>query len=229
MPTDTPLDRAPVIALIEMLEAADIQEDTTIFDHTPEEIGLHVMENHREILAALASPPSSDAKMTRLIMTPHAGVHYVEEAGIAAPSYITNCYLKRRDGDDSPYLFRDDQDGNIIVHLDGYAIVPADEYHDLSTNPSPSARISADDKDRENPVEGVGTDAVALREALERIATAKVAFDANPVGVIATLQEAVAWMYHREGKHLGVRLERAKNLAPKWTEIPLYRRNADDK
>lgn len=134
---------APVTALIEMLEAAEIQELTTVFDHTPEEIGLHVMENHREVLTALASPPSSDAKMTRLIMTPHAGVHYVEEAGIAAPSYITNCYFKRREEDDSPYLFRDDKDGNIIVHLNGYAIVPADEYHAL-TNPSSDARQLCD-------------------------------------------------------------------------------------
>lgn len=43
----------PVHELIEMLSAAENEEGVTVFDHTPEEIGLHVMENHAAVLAAL--------------------------------------------------------------------------------------------------------------------------------------------------------------------------------
>ncbi|WP_421123578.1 hypothetical protein, partial [Sphingobium yanoikuyae] len=39
--------------LADMLSIAANEEGATIFDHTPEEIGLHVMENHAAILAAL--------------------------------------------------------------------------------------------------------------------------------------------------------------------------------
>lgn len=45
-----------VAELIAMLEATDREEGSTIFNHTPEEIGLHVMENHEAILAVLRTP-----------------------------------------------------------------------------------------------------------------------------------------------------------------------------
>ncbi|MBO9377345.1 hypothetical protein GG804_11260 [Sphingomonas histidinilytica] len=42
-----------VAELLEMLSVANQEDGSAIFDHTPDEIGLHVMENHKEILAAL--------------------------------------------------------------------------------------------------------------------------------------------------------------------------------
>ncbi|MBO9380215.1 hypothetical protein GG804_25955 [Sphingomonas histidinilytica] len=45
---------ASVAELLEMLSVANQEDGSAIFDHTPDEIGLHVMENHKEILAALA-------------------------------------------------------------------------------------------------------------------------------------------------------------------------------
>ena len=48
--------------LVDMLSIAANEEGATIFDHTPEEIGLHVMENHAAILATLerAGEPVAD-------------------------------------------------------------------------------------------------------------------------------------------------------------------------
>jgi len=46
----------PVAELIEMLEATASEEGCHVFDHTPEEFGLHVMENSERILAALRTP-----------------------------------------------------------------------------------------------------------------------------------------------------------------------------
>lgn len=49
-------ENEPVAELIAMLDAAVPTSEGAIFDHTPEEIGLHVMENIWVILAALRSP-----------------------------------------------------------------------------------------------------------------------------------------------------------------------------
>ncbi|MFK4871648.1 hypothetical protein [Novosphingobium sp. ZW T3_23] len=49
-------DNEPVAELIAMLDAAVPTDQGAIFDHTPEEIGLHVMENVWAILAALRRP-----------------------------------------------------------------------------------------------------------------------------------------------------------------------------
>ena len=43
-------------------------------------------------------------------------------------SYLTNCVLKARRGDD--YMFSQ-RDGNVFTHLDGYAIIPVEEYNSL--------------------------------------------------------------------------------------------------
>jgi hypothetical protein len=44
-----------------------------------------------------------------------------------AYSYVRNCYLVRREGD-PPFL--DDTTGELVVKLDGYAVVPLEEYSD---------------------------------------------------------------------------------------------------
>lgn len=49
-------ENEPVAELIAMLDAAVPTVQGAIFDHTPEEIGLHVMENVWVILAALRRP-----------------------------------------------------------------------------------------------------------------------------------------------------------------------------
>lgn len=41
-----------------MLDAAEEDPDCIVFDHSPEEIGLHVMKNHQAIRAALAAMPA---------------------------------------------------------------------------------------------------------------------------------------------------------------------------
>lgn len=49
----------PVSELVAMLSAAANEDGLTVFFHTAEEIGLHVMENHAAILAALRRPARS--------------------------------------------------------------------------------------------------------------------------------------------------------------------------
>lgn len=57
------LEAAAVRELVDMLCSTDKQEGCTVFDHTPEEIGLHVMENHEAVLAALTALPDTAALM----------------------------------------------------------------------------------------------------------------------------------------------------------------------
>lgn len=52
---------AETLAIIEMLQAAEVQEGVTVFDHSAEEIGIAVMENHHAILAALTRRAGGDA------------------------------------------------------------------------------------------------------------------------------------------------------------------------
>ena len=48
-------------------------------------------------------------------------------------SYVTNCYVKRRETDPSPYLFFQTPDGESLrPHLNGYAIIPIEEYRELT-------------------------------------------------------------------------------------------------
>lgn len=53
--------RDDVTPLIEMLRAATAEEGCTVFEHSPEEIGLAAMEAHNEILARLAHTARPDA------------------------------------------------------------------------------------------------------------------------------------------------------------------------
>ena len=47
--------QGPIAELIAMLSAGTPEEGVTCFDHTPEEFGLLVMENHKVFLAALSA------------------------------------------------------------------------------------------------------------------------------------------------------------------------------
>lgn len=51
-----------VTELIEILDAAEPFNDRAVFDHTPEEIGEHVMAHYKEIRTALAGsiPPNKE-------------------------------------------------------------------------------------------------------------------------------------------------------------------------
>lgn len=44
----------PVAELAAIIDAAEPKDGAMIWDHTPEEVGLHVMENHVAIRAALS-------------------------------------------------------------------------------------------------------------------------------------------------------------------------------
>ncbi|GMM94174.1 hypothetical protein [Qipengyuania sp. MTN3-11] len=50
-----------VTELLAMFDAATRDDGLTIFDHTPEEFGLHIMENHLAIVAALRKPDAAPA------------------------------------------------------------------------------------------------------------------------------------------------------------------------
>lgn len=43
-------------------------------------------------------------------------------------SYLHNCYVKRRDSDPAPSLFTSDDGTDIFCSLNGYAIIPMEEY-----------------------------------------------------------------------------------------------------
>jgi hypothetical protein len=59
--TDNP--KAPLTELIEMLSAVSSEEDCAIFEHSPEEIGIVVMECHADVLAALRAAPAPQPAM----------------------------------------------------------------------------------------------------------------------------------------------------------------------
>ena len=44
-------------------------------------------------------------------------------------SYVTNCYLKHRTDDASQHMFEVFPDGTMGVYLDGYAIIPKEEFN----------------------------------------------------------------------------------------------------
>ena len=47
-------------------------------------------------------------------------------------SYLHNCYMERREGDVSPWMFHCDGDtGSVIAALNGYAIIPMERYAKL--------------------------------------------------------------------------------------------------
>ena len=46
-------------------------------------------------------------------------------------SYVTNCYILRREADSSNYLFYAKEDMSITAHLNGYAIIPMEKYAEL--------------------------------------------------------------------------------------------------
>lgn len=60
--------------LVQMLLSTDKQDGATVFDHTPEEIGLHVMENHAAILAALTTQEVEPAATCNAGLQVAAGV-----------------------------------------------------------------------------------------------------------------------------------------------------------
>jgi hypothetical protein len=46
-------------------------------------------------------------------------------------SYVTNCYLQVRENETADYLFRFESGDRAVVKLDGYAIIPMEEYRRL--------------------------------------------------------------------------------------------------
>jgi Lar family restriction alleviation protein len=49
--------------LVDMLSSVEMQEGVSVFDHSPEEIGLEVMERHAAVLSALlAASPNQDTQ-----------------------------------------------------------------------------------------------------------------------------------------------------------------------
>lgn len=48
--------------------------------------------------------------------------------------YVKNCIIKRRKDDKSNYLFFADGDKGVIAFLDGYAIIPVEEYNRMRTD-----------------------------------------------------------------------------------------------
>lgn len=50
-------EQDPVAELVDIIDAAEAKDGALIWDHTPEEVGLHVMENHAAIRAALSRAP----------------------------------------------------------------------------------------------------------------------------------------------------------------------------
>ncbi|WP_422057744.1 hypothetical protein [Sphingomonas sp.] len=55
--TDTMEQREAIDDLVAMLSAITVEEGCTIFEHTAEEVGVAVLENHHAILAALTTSP----------------------------------------------------------------------------------------------------------------------------------------------------------------------------
>lgn len=47
-------------------------------------------------------------------------------------SYIHNCFIKRRENEKSSILFYQDGDESISAFLNGYAVIPLDEYFRLT-------------------------------------------------------------------------------------------------
>ncbi len=72
-------ENEPVAELIAMLDAAVPTDQGAIFDHTPEEIGLHVMENVWVILAALRSPAREEVSGEEVERVMRA---YMRRAGV---------------------------------------------------------------------------------------------------------------------------------------------------
>jgi len=46
-------------------------------------------------------------------------------------SFVYNCHIKKRSDDASLYLFKQLENGHIIAALNGYAIIPLEEYNEL--------------------------------------------------------------------------------------------------
>jgi hypothetical protein len=58
--------------------------------------------------------------------------------------YLRNCLIKRRE-DDTVSLFEFTPEGRILVRLDGYAIVPKEEYEGLASLAHISGPVTASD------------------------------------------------------------------------------------
>ncbi|WP_267395529.1 MULTISPECIES: hypothetical protein [unclassified Sphingomonas] len=69
MPSPLPKPTSPEGGLpvagdvVEMLQSVEMQEGCAVFDHSAEEIGIAVMENHAAVLAALTASPSPSERV----------------------------------------------------------------------------------------------------------------------------------------------------------------------
>src|SRR5947208_1538282 len=52
-------------------------------------------------------------------------------------SYVKNCLVRQRGGDDVTFFHTDTQDGHVLAMLNGYAIIPIEEYFGLINEPVP--------------------------------------------------------------------------------------------
>ena len=63
-------------------------------------------------------------------------------------SFVHNCYIARRRGEKAPLLFRQESDGSkLIAFLNGYAIIPLEEYKKLKGEDFDGTLIEKADRD----------------------------------------------------------------------------------
>ena len=57
-------------------------------------------------------------------------------------SYVCNCFVKRREDSPSEFMFNQTVGaGSITAHLNGYAIIPLEEYYELTDRELPSGEL----------------------------------------------------------------------------------------
>jgi hypothetical protein len=71
-------------------------------------------------------------------------------------SYVHNCYIVRRDDDNGQYLFGQTDDKKITAFLNGYAIIPLEEYAQLTGKDLGDMIANANEADKQlHPVSHV--------------------------------------------------------------------------
>lgn len=115
MPNDA--TREAIAVVVDMLEAAKVEEGMTVFEHSAEEIGLAVMESYPAILALLADRDGQPARNTdRLDVIDRDGWRPIADAPDWEPLIVTNgeyvAMSARSEADDGTWYWAiDPEDG----------------------------------------------------------------------------------------------------------------------
>ena len=94
--------------------------------YTADEDGAVVItgeHTHSDILRHVVSDIGSDARSL---------LEEITRESATQTSYVKNCFIKVRKDETNAHLIFADDKGNVVVKLDGYAIVPLDEWKRLS-------------------------------------------------------------------------------------------------